>query len=205
MSLQRPSKFILAIFFGAAVYGFAELSGSYIVPIDHDAIRYAKTPVDDPVHRLGQRVAKGEVKLGFADDGMGHLQSLLKELDINLDSQVFVFSKTSFQAPRISPRLPRAIYFNDNVSVGWVRGGDVLELAALDPKQGVIFYTLDIDDIPKPRFRELLCGRFTLSRQECLCSRQARLCPIIAARSKNVGAGGTSRGSTALSFTWVTP
>jgi hypothetical protein len=152
MSLQRQFKFILAIFLGAAVYGFAELSGSYIVPIDHEAIRYAKTPVDDPVHRLGQRVAKGEVKLGFADDGMGHLQSLLKELDINLDSQVFVFSKTSFQAPRISPRLPRAIYFNDNVSVGWVRGGDVLELAALDPKQGVIFYTLDIDNIPQPRF-----------------------------------------------------
>ncbi len=152
MSLPRPVKFAVAIILGAAVYAFAELSGSYLVPIDHESIQYGKAPVDDPIHRLGKRIAKGEVKLDFADDGMGHLRSLLKALDVNLDSQVFVFSKTSFQAPRISPRLPRAIYFNDNVSVGWVRGGDVLELAALDPKQGVIFYTLDIDDVAKPRF-----------------------------------------------------
>ena len=113
------------------------MSGSYLVPIDHEAIRYSKTQADDPIHRLGQRVARGEVKLDFEDNGMGHLRSLLKHLNVNIDSQVFVFSKTSFQAPRISPRLPRALYFNDEVSVGWVRGGDVLELAALDPKQGI--------------------------------------------------------------------
>jgi hypothetical protein len=48
--------------------------------------------------------------------------------------------------------MPRALYFNDDVSVGWVRGGDVLEIAALDSKQGVIFYTLDMEDVAKPRF-----------------------------------------------------
>jgi hypothetical protein len=130
----------------------ADLSRSYMVPLDHEAIRYSKAPVDDPIARLGGRLARGEVKLEFENNGMGHLRSLLKHLGVNIDSQVLVFSKTSFQAPRISPGLPRAIYFGDNVSVGWVRGGDVLELAALDPKQGAVFYTLNIEDVAKPRF-----------------------------------------------------
>lgn len=138
----------LALLAGAA---FAELGGSYLVPIDHDAIRYSKAPVDDPVFRLGQRIARGEVTLAWEDNGMGYLRSLLQALDIRVDSQVLVFSKTSFQAPRISPRMPRALYFNDAVSVGYVRGGDVLELAALDPKQGVIFYSIDLEQVAKPR------------------------------------------------------
>ena len=65
---------------------------------------------------------------------------------------MLVFSKTSFQAPLISPRSPRALFFNDNVAVGSVKGGDVLEFAALDPKQGIVFYTLNVDKSPKPVF-----------------------------------------------------
>ncbi|MEJ7607781.1 MAG: hypothetical protein WKF37_16290 [Bryobacteraceae bacterium] len=77
---------------------------------------------------------------------------MLKALGIAPESQVLVFSKTSFQATRIAPRMPRALYFNDRVSIGWVRGGDVLEVASLDPKQGIIFYTLDQEKTSKPRF-----------------------------------------------------
>jgi hypothetical protein len=53
---------------------------------------------------------------------------------------LLVFSKTSFQADRISPRNPRAIYFNDDVAVGWVRGSSSMEVAAFDSRQGVVFY-----------------------------------------------------------------
>ena len=70
-----------------------------------------------------------------------------------------VFSKTSFQAPRISPWNPRALYYNDDTSVGYVRGGDVLEIASLDPRQGVIFYTLDQEKTVKPEL---------VRRGECL-------------------------------------
>ncbi|MCX6625831.1 MAG: hypothetical protein NTY38_33170, partial [Acidobacteria bacterium] len=151
----RPTSRHLRLSLAAALAAgctFAELGGSYLVPLDHDAIQYAKAPVDDPVYRLAQQVARGDVKLEFEDNGMGHLRSVLKQLGITVDSQVLVFSKTSFQASRISPRFPRALYFNDNVAVGWVRGGDVLELAALDPRQGIIFYTVDIENVAKPRF-----------------------------------------------------
>jgi hypothetical protein len=70
------------------------------------------------------------------------LRALLAKLDINIDSQMLVFSRTSFQAPKISPRNPRAIYFNDDVAVGWVRGSASLEIAATDPRAGAVFYTL---------------------------------------------------------------
>jgi hypothetical protein len=118
------------------------LSGSYVVPLDDPSIQYPSRQVNDPVARLQARLDRGETKLDYHLD-FGYLPSLLKNLNVPFSSQVLVFSKTSFQAARIYPRIPRALYFNDSVSVGYVRGGDVLELAAADPKQGIIFYTLD--------------------------------------------------------------
>lgn len=127
------------------------LGGSFVTTLDHAAIDYYKTPVDDPVARLNQRLATGTAKLAF-DPRFGYLPSVLKELKVSDQSQILVYSKTSFQAPRIAPRTPRALYFNDTISVGYVQGGDVVELAAQDPYQGVIFYTLDQDNLARPRF-----------------------------------------------------
>ena len=42
-----------------------------------------------------------------------------------------------------SPRNPRALFFNESVAVGYIPGAPVIELAAHDPQQGVVFYTLD--------------------------------------------------------------
>jgi len=150
MFKARFSKLTIALTTGAIV-ALAGLSGSYVVPLDNEAIQYATRPVDDPVARLQKKIASGELKLNFNDEH-GYLDSVLKALDVPVESQVLVFSKTSFQAPRISPRMPRALYFNDDVSVGFVRGGDVVEVAAHDPKQGVIFYTLDQEATPSPKF-----------------------------------------------------
>ncbi len=123
-----------------------------ILPIDHPAIQYAKAELQAPVSRLDRDLESGKAKLEFSPDGFGWLPSLLKHLDLNVDSQMLVFSKTSFQAPKISPRAPRALFFNDEVAVGSVQNGDVLELASLDPKLGYIFYTLDVNKTDKPRF-----------------------------------------------------
>ena len=119
---------------------------------DHPAVAYNKTPLDDAVTRLAKRIDKGEVKLDYIPGGLGYLPSLLKNLNINADSQMLVFTKTSFQAPLISPRSPRAVFFNDSVSVGSVIGGEVLELAALDSKEGIVFYTLNLEQTAKPIF-----------------------------------------------------
>jgi hypothetical protein len=104
------------------------------------------------VVRLDKQLASGKIKLEFRSDRLGYLPSLLKNLGVNPDSQVLVFSKTSFQAAKISPREPRALFFSDDVMVGSVQGGDVLEFAALDPRQGIVFYTLDARQSKQPRF-----------------------------------------------------
>ncbi len=134
------------------VLAFAGLGGSFLVPLEHEAIEYTKRPTHDPITAINAKLKAGAVKLHFQDDGTGYLQSVLKALDVPVESQVMVFSKTSFQAPRIAPRTPRALYFNDNVTVGFVQTGDVVEITSLDPNQGVIFYSLDQEDVPKPRF-----------------------------------------------------
>ncbi len=44
------------------------------------------------------------------------------------------------------------MYFGDDVYVGFVRGGDVLEFAAVDPDIGAVFYILDQQPAAKPEF-----------------------------------------------------
>jgi hypothetical protein len=106
---------------------------------------------DDPVARLDRQLQKGETTLEYRP-GWGYLQSLLEHLDVKVDSQILVFSKTSFQAERIGPKKPRALYFNDDVAVGYVQGGPVLEFIGVDPGQRVNFYTLDVMKSEKPHF-----------------------------------------------------
>ena len=129
------------------------------LPFDHPAIDYDKRPSQDAISRLQEKMDRGDVQLKF-DSQHGYLPSLLKELGVNADSQMLVFSKTSFQGPRISPRNPRALYFNDEVAIGYVPDGDVLEFTALDANQGIIFYTMEQ---PKAKAPE-----FVRRKQECL-------------------------------------
>lgn len=121
------------------------------LPADHAAIEYDAGPFDDPIARLAEAVASGAATLDY-DTRFGYLPSLLDRLDIRVDSQVLVFSKTSFQADKVSPRHPRAIYFNDDVAVGIVQDADVIELAAFDALHGGVFYTLDAGRSGEPRF-----------------------------------------------------
>jgi hypothetical protein len=116
---------------------------------DHPAIRYSTGQTTDAVTILDDAVQAGNVALTF-DPTTGYLHSILAALNVPIESQVTVFSQTSFQASRISPENPRAIFFNDTVAVGWVRGGDILEIASLDPSQGVLFYSIDQTPAERP-------------------------------------------------------
>jgi hypothetical protein len=122
---------------------------------NHPAIRYQDSPPADAVSALNDRLRRGEVQLEF-EPVSGYLRSVLKALQVPANSQLLVFSKTSFQARRISPANPRALYFNDGVAVGWVRGGEVLEFIAQDPRQGAMFYTLEQDPSALPQIRRNL-------------------------------------------------
>ena len=100
-----------------------------------------KPPSVDPVSELIRKFDQGKVQLAF-DPVTGYLPAVLKALDIPVESQMAVFSKTSIQAMRIEPTNPRVLFFNDTVIAGWVRGGFV-EFASQDPRQGMVFYRLD--------------------------------------------------------------
>jgi hypothetical protein len=120
--------------------------------IERAPIHYTTAAADTTVTALQERINAGQVKLNWSEDH-GYLPAVLRELKVPLSSQVLVFSKTSFQRERIGPKTPRAIYFNDEVYVGFCWRGDVLELAAVDSSLGTVFYTLDQEPDPKPRFR----------------------------------------------------
>jgi hypothetical protein len=105
----------------------------------------------DPVGELQTKIRTGAVKLDF-DAERGYLASLLKILRIPISSQTLVFSKTSLQSERISPRTPRALYFNDDVYVAWVQGASFIEIMSVDPKTGAAFYLLPQEKTDRPQF-----------------------------------------------------
>lgn len=129
----------------------ADFQGAtHMMPFDEDTISYSKSPSQGPVPRLQQRIENGSVTLRF-DPVYGYLFSVLEQLKISTNSQMLVFSKTSFQRERISPKTPRALFFNDDVYVGFIPGAPLMEISSADAKLGGVFYTLDQIKTARPR------------------------------------------------------
>ncbi|CAN5382556.1 hypothetical protein BH11PLA2_BH11PLA2_07790 [soil metagenome] len=132
---------------------------AHAADLDRPPIQYATAPADDAVTALREKLRTGTTILKHAEEH-GYLKSLLHEFNIPQSSQVLVFSRTSLQRSRIGPKTPRALYFNDDVTVGFCQRGDVLEVAAADPKLGTVFYTLDQNPAKQ--------GAFTRQTESCL-------------------------------------
>lgn len=119
------------------------------LPVDHSAIQYAQTLVRDRVALLADELRRGGTAVWPRRGSTLELVSdLLARLRVNADSQMLVFSKTSVQAAHVSPDHPRAIYFTDDVAVGYVPDAPHLEIAAVDPVQGPVFYTMSVGAQP---------------------------------------------------------
>ena len=103
-------------------------------------IEYGVRPSHDRVARLAEQVASGERVLDPGGEGL--LPGLLRALEISATSQTTVFSRTSFQPRLITTFRPRALYFSDDVYVGYVPASDVIEISAVDADEGMVFYTL---------------------------------------------------------------
>ena len=131
-----------------AALSAAGLNDKLAPAVNHPAIQYWAGTLTDPASVLNAKLQSGDVRLQFAGP-QGYLRSLLAALNVPVESQIAVFSKTSLQASRIEPRNPRTIFFNDSVSVAWMYGG-FIELASQDPLKGVIFYTLTQAETPRP-------------------------------------------------------
>jgi hypothetical protein len=153
-----PSLIITTVLLsGAVVFVAGSLladdfqGATHLMPFDEETINYSKTTDESPVSRLQKRLDRGEARLVF-DERLGYLPSVLAALGIRTNSQMLVFSKTSFQRERIAPKSPRALFFNDDVYIGFIPGAPLMEVSAVDPKLGGVFYTLAQSRAERPKF-----------------------------------------------------
>lgn len=147
-------------------------------------IEYSASTPDNQVAALQRALEQGAVELP-RETRTGYLRGLLAQLKIPIDSQMLVFSKTSMQRDRISPRTPRAIYFNDDVYVGYCHAGDVIEVAVADPQLGAVFYTLD-----QKNHEQATLERQTHSCLQCHGTTQTDDIPGFVVRSVFTGTSG---------------
>ena len=131
---------------------------------------YESAPINyyeaEMVDEVAEYFAKGVEGWKYVGPS-GFLNDFLDTFNIPRESQVLVYSKTSFQSSKIRPESPRAIYFNKDIYVGWVPGGDFLEVIASSPTTGNNFYSISGSgsrpELVKETHRCLRChgGSFT--------------------------------------------
>ncbi len=135
----------------SSVYSICSLVGS--AEAFAQRVNYEEAPISYSVSKPLNRISElqsvldsGETPLRF-EGSQGYLGSLLAHLQIPVSSQVLVMSRTSLQDNHISPKTPRAIYFSDELHLGYVQGG-LIEIAAHDPALGMVFYTMENTEGP---------------------------------------------------------
>ncbi len=119
---------------------------------ENPPISYRESEPNNHISRLQDDLDSGKTTLKY-DSKRGYLATVLDALSIPPQSQMLVFSRTSLQQQRIKPRTPRALYFNDDVYVGYCHSGEVLEISAVDSQLGTVFYTLDQEETERPQFQ----------------------------------------------------
>jgi hypothetical protein len=180
---------VRAILAGAGLWlvvavAFADQRAHFPGTLDqHPSIDYRGGAVSDVVTLLLRDVNDGRTKLSFEGE-QGFLGSLLEKLDVPVESQLLLFSKTGIQHPFTSPERPRALYFNERVVVGYIPGAPMIEMASHDPTQGVIFQTMmQIPAVPLQSARSERCAG-------CHLSGNTMFVPGILVRSNFTGADG---------------
>jgi hypothetical protein len=150
---NRISVIAFAAYHCAAMVYASDFQGAtHLMPLDEDTIGYTKGLPDSAISELQEKINKGETKLEW-DAKYGYLPALLKELNIPAASQMLVYSKTSMQRERISPDNPRAIFFSDDVYIGFIPGAPLIEISVADPKMGGVFYTIEQKKLERPDFQ----------------------------------------------------
>lgn len=126
--------------------------GAWVGVLDeHPAIAWATRPTSDAIADLNQKLEAGALTLAFDTDS-GYLRSVLAALDVSTASQMLVLSRSGVQRTVTSPANPRALFYNEQVAVGFIRRSPFLEFIAHDPEQGAVFYTLDQRPTDRPAF-----------------------------------------------------
>ncbi len=134
---MSPHHLILSVALSAIFLGSSWAEESKAKRFSEPPHNYFTRQPRDAFSVWSERFQKGEEKLDLSSE-RARLGSLLKALDVPETSQLLVYSATSLQAGLIRPSNPRALYFNEEVYIGYVPGGK-LEIAAIDPELGPVF------------------------------------------------------------------
>ncbi len=157
---MRPRALLLIVstlLIAHVAIAIAQRPDAYTGSREHPAIAYNTTAATTIVEEVNRKLDDGSLKFTF-DSTSGYLRSALAAFALPVESQMLVYTGTSLQAPKINMQNPRAIYFTDTLAMAWVRSGVVIEVAAQDPRQGTIYYTLDQTPVGAPHFsRQLSC------------------------------------------------
>ncbi len=139
--MMHSCRVLCAVFVGMLLPEAVSAEGGYrdFAQAPHDY--FLRTPTDR-FTRLKAEIEFGRLRLDRSDE-RAFVRSLLDVLGIPVSSQMLVFSTTSLQLSRISPSNPRALYFTEDIYLGYIPGGR-LELASLDPDLGAVFYIFDV-------------------------------------------------------------
>ena len=128
---------------------------------DDAPVHYSKTEAKTPLTEIFERIESGQSVLqGESDREI--LAEILAALEVPVESQLLVFSKTSAQNARIGLATPRALYFSENGYLSWVQNGDI-EAITFDAKLGAIFHLVDLNRRQKGQPPELRRERSCLS------------------------------------------
>ena len=119
----------------------AVASAQQIEPFEEPPISYSATQTNDRATAINAafQARADEIRSLPAKK---RLKWLLDELGVPVESQIFVFSKTSLQRDLINPETPRVLYFSDEAYVGWSVTGS-FEVSVFDAKLGTTFYLFD--------------------------------------------------------------
>lgn len=189
--MQTPFRLRTLLLAGLALGVLAPAGrGQEAEPFEDPPINYSATKPNDRATKLNAAFEKQ------ADEIRGwparrRLRWLLEQLDVPVDSQILVFSKTSHQRALIGPKNPRVLYFSDEAYVGWVPGG-AMEVTLFDPVLGATFYLLDAqEDGGKPLLQR---------DNQCLsCHKSYERTPSLRARSIMPDAEGEALSGSSIS------
>ena len=116
-------------------------SAQQVEPFEEPPINYSATPTNDRATAISAKFQSRAMEIRSMP-AKKRLQWLLAELGVPVESQIFVFSKTSLQRDLINPEAPRVLYFSDEAYVGWSPTG-AFEVAVFDAKLGATFYVFE--------------------------------------------------------------
>ena len=116
-------------------------SAQQVEPFEEPPINYSATPTNDRATAISAKFQSRAMEIRSMP-AKKRLQWLLAELGVPVESQIFVFSKTSLQRELINPEAPRVLYFSDEAYIGWSPTG-AFEVAVFDAKLGATFYVFE--------------------------------------------------------------